>query len=587
MKNIFLTTALAALLYAGEAAHADNWMSRLPDEAPLSALSIPGAHDSATGNGLSKILGLISGTQYAQTQELSLAEQWAIGVRAFDLRPCTQSGGYLNINHGIVPTTLRFDDALYLLRDSLEANPSEFAVIHLLHETDGDSGNYDYETLLHELMESDELADLFVDFRRDLTVGEMRGKILVLYRDSYSTAPVGGLMTGWAGYVSWSAQTGGKIKGAGSEINATASLYMQDFSDTSASGAVDEKVAAVETMLDYSTSHYAYNLRRNVWVMNFASAYSKTTSILGYEVSLADGYRDNATHTNAAIVDYLASHKAGPTGIILADYVGVDSTAGNDGETYITRGKELVDSLIANNFKYLTVPEASDTTDMSYLLGACDATDGTSGWTRSSGITANAGGQHWSDDTTDAYFEQSSSEWGSTAKWSETMTQTLEVPDGVYRLTAAGRSSSGARCTLSAGGEQYVFPAEGDTGGTIDIDGTEWESVSAGTEAGATFANNGAGRGWNWGSVEVVVRDGTLTISATLANVTGAAYQWASIDDFSLLRCGDAPYDSVNLPGEAALPSPTLTYDLTGKKVNPTHSGIYITSDGKKELIKK
>lgn len=72
-------------------------------------------------------------------------------------------------------------------------------------------------------------------------------------------------------------------------------------------------------------------------------------------ISTADGYRDNAAHTNATIIDYLDTHEAGPTGIILMDYAGVDESNG-----YQTRGKELVEKIIANNFKYLKKETAED-----------------------------------------------------------------------------------------------------------------------------------------------------------------------------------------------------------------------------------
>ena len=82
-------------------------------------------NEDMTGMKLDDMAKLVS------TQELTIAELWQAGIRAFDLRPCTREG-YLNINHGIISTALRFDTALQTLKDSLEANPSECAIIHLL-----------------------------------------------------------------------------------------------------------------------------------------------------------------------------------------------------------------------------------------------------------------------------------------------------------------------------------------------------------------------------------------------------------------------------------------------------------------------
>lgn len=351
MKNA-LTLSLLLLLTLS--LHAENWVKRLPDNAYIANLSIPGSHDTGTGNGFPGITTSIYGpfgNSYARTQEISFEEQWNIGVRAFDMRPAVKDD-YLNDNHGIMPTKLRFDNALYFLRDKLVENPSEFAIIHLLHATAGDNNASNYGEMLLELMGRDDLKDFFIDFKPTLTVREMRGKILILSRDQYADSPVGGFFRNWTGQLDWDAQRNGQIAGASGTIG---KLYMQDFAETFREGDLDRKVAAVRQLLDFSTNHVAGSASDIVWVYNFASAYSKTSRlyipfIVDEEISSSDGYRDNAAHTNAAIIDYLndPSNTAGPTGIILADYVGVNSTNG-----YETRGQELVDVIIANNFRYL------------------------------------------------------------------------------------------------------------------------------------------------------------------------------------------------------------------------------------------
>lgn len=357
---------LALLLFLTVSLHAENWMKRLPDDAYVANLSIPGSHDTGTGNGFPGVTVSIYGPfgdRYARTQEKSFEEQWNIGVRAFDMRPAVKDG-YLNDNHGIMPTKLRFDDALYFLRDKLIENPSEFAIIHVLHASAGDDNASNYGEMLLELVGRDDLKDFFIDFKPSLTVREMRGKILLISRDQYADKPVGGFFQNWTGQLNWDAQRNGKIVGAS---GATATLYMQDFAETFRDGDLDRKVAGVRQLLDFSTKHKASSESSIVWVYNFASAYSKTSRlyipfIVDEEISSSDGYRDNAAHTNAAIIDYLndPSNTAGPTGIILADYVGVNTSNG-----YNTRGQELVDALIANNFRYLK--------DM-YQVGESDAT---------------------------------------------------------------------------------------------------------------------------------------------------------------------------------------------------------------------
>ncbi|MCM1312932.1 MAG: hypothetical protein NC206_04270 [Bacteroides sp.] len=339
-------TLLSLLLIAGMShnALADNWMKHLPDETYVAVLSIPGSHDTATGEGFEESSDGALGESFARTQDLSIGDQWKLGVRAFDFRPATREG-YLHCNHGIVATKAHFDEVLYQLRDSLIANPTEFAIIHLLHASNGDKVENAYNSMIQQLLKDEQIKDYLADFRTDLTVGDMRGKILILSRDKYASKPVGGFLSNWCGYIDWNVQTQGLITGASLSTYAKGRLYMQDLSDTHKEGELDNKIAAINKMLDFSTTHATKTKGQIVWVYNFASAYSKTI----FSASTSDGYRDNATYTHTAIIKYLNSHVAGPTGIILMDYAGVDQS----GE-YQTRGKELVDLLIANNFKYLT-----------------------------------------------------------------------------------------------------------------------------------------------------------------------------------------------------------------------------------------
>lgn len=336
--------SLLLALTAPTFVQAENWMQRLPDRTFVSTLSIPGAHDAATGSGWASGYATM-GDMYARTQELNIGQLWEIGVRAFDLRPCSHDG-YMNVNHGLVPTVLHFDAVLCQLRDSLIANPSEFIVIHMLHETDGDRVKDVYETQLLEILKRADLKPYLADFKNDLRVRDMRGKMLILSRNAYATTPIGGFFNNWTGEADWSRQTQGRITGP---KNASTPAYMQDYAETFADGAMQTKLDAIGKLLDYSTTHRTLVSSQVVWAFNFASAFSKVTSLLGYNISQSDGYRDNAAHTHAFILDYLSSHTPGPTGVVLMDYAGVDATKG-----YAVRGRELVDTLIAHNFRYIT-----------------------------------------------------------------------------------------------------------------------------------------------------------------------------------------------------------------------------------------
>lgn len=336
MKKII---ALFTVLSFGFHLSAENWMSRLPDHLFVSQVSIPGTHDSATGNGVSL-------ATFSQCQDVSVAEQWAAGIRAFDFRPKVKSD-YLNINHGIAETKLRFDDALFLLRDSLKKSPSEFAIIHLLYANDYDSDKDSYASKLKTLVESEDLKDYLINFKRGLTVGDIRGKILLISRDHYADKPFsGGFFNNWCGEINWTAQTSAYITGVGSSVEDKGTLYVQDYANTKdETGGVDAKIGAINKLLDFSTTYTTSSKTKAVWVFNFASAYPGS-------LSTANGYRENAASTNAAIIEYLKTHEAGPTGVILMDFACSDKSGSIT--KYATRGQELIDTLIANNYKWLT-----------------------------------------------------------------------------------------------------------------------------------------------------------------------------------------------------------------------------------------
>ena len=326
---------LMALFLGSAHVNAENWMSRLPDSTYVAVVSIPGAHDAATGSGWASGSEQI-GQMFGQTQDLSLSEQWSVGVRAFDLRPCVKDD-YLNINHGIVATSVRFDDALCLIRDSIAANPSEFAIIHLQHETDGDDNNSSYNKMLLEVLKREDIKEYLMDFKSDLLVSEMRGKILILSRNEYASTPIGGFFRDWSFGTEW--KTSKKIAGPKSK---TGSYFQQDFYNTV--DAIETKVRVFTELLDYGVTRKTTKRAEIRWIFNFASGYSKL-GLFNYPSS--DGYRDNATYTHAALLEYLNNSPGGPTGVIMMDYVGTDKS-----DKYEVNGLQAVRAIIENNFKY-------------------------------------------------------------------------------------------------------------------------------------------------------------------------------------------------------------------------------------------
>lgn len=332
MKKTLLSaafTVVGALAFQSLAWDGNNWMSEIPDDTYVAELSIPGTHDSATGNGTDWDF-------MARTQEKSLQDQLDMGIRAFDFRPQV-SGSTLDAHHGPINCKITFDDAMKkLIGPFLDAHPKEFIVLHMLYAESYDKDKDKYVSLLTNLLNSNELKGKVVEFRRDLTVGDMRGKILILSRDSYSgTSPFSGFFEDWSEEFE-NLTRRSRIVGTGSDEMSVSKMFVQDRANTKGNNA--EKAGYVKNLLDFTTRHNINSDPANlVWAFNFLSSYSTT--------STSSSYKSNATVFNKQLVDYIASadYVAGPTGLVMMDFVGESAT----------HGSEAVNAVIDNNFKYI------------------------------------------------------------------------------------------------------------------------------------------------------------------------------------------------------------------------------------------
>ena len=333
MKRRLAITAL--LVQTTAVCLAEDWMGQLDDNTYLSQVSIPGTHDSATGEGWTGYLGEMFGPSMGQTQDLSIAQQLDCGVRAFDLRPCVAENE-LVINHGILQTKATFPETLKQLCQFVAEHPTEFVVVVMRHESDGDDNSNQWNDMMNTCLNSDDIRPQLSDYKRDITVGELRGKVLVLSRDKYATTPVGGFINGWghqADYVS------GFIRGS---VGAACKLYVQDFFEVMEN--MTAKLNGIEKLLNFSTKNNVYKNTQHLTVcINCTSGYTASAS--------TDGNKDNAAQCNRKVIDYLADEThAGPTGIVFMDFAGTDASG-----SYEVKGQELVNTIITNNLRYIPV----------------------------------------------------------------------------------------------------------------------------------------------------------------------------------------------------------------------------------------
>ena len=111
----------------------NNWITPLDGNIYVSQMSIPGSHDAATGDGAADIVG----GMFSVTQEKTLQQQWDLGVRCFDLRPCLYTRkDELWIYHGACRLNMSWASAMNTIKANLTNHPGEFAIVLFRMEDD-------------------------------------------------------------------------------------------------------------------------------------------------------------------------------------------------------------------------------------------------------------------------------------------------------------------------------------------------------------------------------------------------------------------------------------------------------------------
>ena len=161
--------------------------------------------------------------------------------------------------------------------------------------------------------------------------------------------------------------------------------------------------------------------------------------------------------------------------------------------------------------------------DYNYVVENYSTFELTGEW---AGQTVLGKGQHWNGDAEATYFDYN--------KWTDgcidgdnEATLTMELPAGDYVLMAAGRAASvaGTAAYIKINDTKAYFPAKGDVGYGIEIDG------KANFAAEGTYANGDAGRGWEYRFIAFTLDEKTeVTLAAGMTiDVNSAALSWASV----------------------------------------------------------
>lgn len=342
MKSKILALAVCAFLSPSlsQSVYAYDWMAEISGSCYINQLSIPGSHDCGTGNGFTGFLGGLAGSSSALTQDLNLSAQWDCGVRAFDLRPTVKSGS-LEIYHGVCQTKLSLEGALNTLCQKLDEHPTEFAMVFLRHENDADNDDSSWADKMAALFEK--FADRIVAWAPDLTLDMVSGKMVVFTRDAFDFPSVA-LITKWShssDFSSWRLTTASCGSRSGR-------MYVQDFYDCTGTNGAQTKINSVKRMYEISSTLNKESAGM-IQAVNHTSGYTTSAS--------TNGNRDLASQANGALLESLSDESLtpGPTGVVLMDFAGVDTSG-----KYTVHGKELVDAIIAHNFRYTMLNNEPD-----------------------------------------------------------------------------------------------------------------------------------------------------------------------------------------------------------------------------------
>lgn len=301
-----------------------NWMATLPSRMKLNMVSMPGTHDAATSQCISQ----------SKCQSLTIDEQLAAGVRAFDLRPRYTASkesdislDNLEIYHGITATGVKWKDAMDNLIAFLDANPTETIIVKM-HKEKASGTDYSamWRTSIRTYLQQHK-SKLVQQISTSTTLSDCRGKVLVLCENPYGTENVyydivyGGLIGGWEDNATFTTQ-----------INHTNQTKVCDLAVTDKYNETNNtnKQAAIKETLDAANAD-----KTAKWFMTWTNVAWK---FMGKN---PEGY---AKAHNEYVSGLLSSgNYTSRVGIVFSDFSG-DETYG---------GKTLIGNIVTQNYKYI------------------------------------------------------------------------------------------------------------------------------------------------------------------------------------------------------------------------------------------
>ena len=319
---IYLPESSHLTLYSS--ANLNSWMKNFKDETPLSALSIPGTHNSPTHH-----RALVS----VRCQAVSPREQLENGVRFFDIRvqpesPQDRSKNGLILVHSAFPISLTgnkyFRELVKVVFDFLDQNPSETVIMSIKREGTGDATDEQLSRILRDHYAGD--VNRWFTAPRIPTLGEARHKIVLLRRFGLEE----GLKQEWDG-AGWGIDASVWADNTECATCPSGDVCVQDFYEVLETVNIDKKIEYCKAHLERAGKHVSVpepnsgsvdTPGKHPFYINFLSA-SNFWRVGCWPERIA-------AKINPAIIDHLCRNHDeggegkgdGGTGIVVCDWVG-------------------------------------------------------------------------------------------------------------------------------------------------------------------------------------------------------------------------------------------------------------------------
>lgn len=323
-----------------------DWMGELRDELPLSALSVPGTHNSPTCH---KALPSV------RCQAVGVREQLDNGVRFLDIRVSIDADGGpdLALVHSAFPISLTGNKYFRDMIDRdvlpfLEAHPRETVVISLKREGTGKGNDQQLSRAVKDHYVGPQAHRWFVEPRIP-RLGEARGKIVLVRRfalDDSLHGEHGG--AGWAlDAQHWPDNCADGTVGSGL-------IRVQDFYEVTETTNIEKKIELARAHLERAAEVVLHRGQQGFVAANSDAPPPFFVNFLSASNFFnANCWPDRiAARVNPAVIEYLCMRHGEPgkgpgnlgvgdagTGVVVTDWVG------NDGDW------DLIRCIVAMNAK--------------------------------------------------------------------------------------------------------------------------------------------------------------------------------------------------------------------------------------------